>query len=216
VASIATIAPTPPARKPQPKRWLPFVAAAALLMIGGGFESASRSTGLANGYLVDASKSGQRQAVLQAAGEFRVVAANMLWAKVVDHYHHEFMAKGGEWDKNPSLLPLLNTIIELDPHFTQAYEMMGGTLLPKLGRLDEGRRILAKGIKNNPNDWELDREMAMLYAWRERRPADALPYAQAGLANAPDNFSKNIMGKLCTTLRRQIAEGHPYPSPPGS
>jgi len=216
VASIATIVPAPRARKPQSKKWIPFAAAALLLVIGGAFESASTSTGVANGYLVDATKSGQRQALVQAAGEFRVVAANILWAKVVDHYHHEYMARGGEWDKNASLLPLLNTIITLDPHFTQAYEMMGGTLLPKLGKLEQGRRVLADGIKNNPNDWELDREMAMLYAWREHDPAGALPYATAGLGNAPDDFSRNLMGKLCNTLKRQIAEGHAYAHPAGT
>jgi tetratricopeptide (TPR) repeat protein len=191
------------------------VVAAGLLMLGSSFESMSQSVGIANGYLVDTSKSGERQAVMQAAGEFRVVVANLLWAKMLDHYHHEYIAHGGEWDKNKSILPILNTIIELDPHFTQAYMLMGGTILPKLGRYNEGQRVLAKGIKANPNDWELNREMAMLYAWHEKRPADALPYAKTGLALANDDFSRNLMSKLCKTLQRQIAASPTSTTPHG-
>ena len=40
----------------------------------------------------------------------------------------------------------------------------------------------------------------MLYAWTERKPVLALPYAQAGLAQANDDFSRNLMGRLCRTL----------------
>lgn len=209
MASIATIAPTPPSttKRPRTKGWLPFAAAIAFLFVGGVFESGLEKTGASEGFLVDASQSGERQALMQAGGEFRIVAANLLWAKVVDHYHHEFIAGGGQWNKNASLLPLLQSITELDPHFTEAYAMMGSEILPALGHNDEGQRVLARGIKNNPNDWELQREMAMLYAWHEKRPADALPYAETGLALANDDFSRNLMTKLCHTLRRQIAEG---------
>ena len=68
---------------------------------------------------------------------------------------------------------------------------MGGTILPRTGRLAEGERVLAQGIKNNPNDWEMYREMAMLYAWTEHKPALALPYAQAGLAR-PTTTSRAV------------------------
>ena len=174
----------------------------AFLTGAGCFQTASEPTGLAQGYLAP---SGDKNAALvQAAGEFRIVAANMLWAKVVDHYHHQYMADGGDWSKNASLLPLLQAIIALDPHFVEAYELMGGTILPRLGRVAEGQVILEKGIKNNPYDWEMYREMAMLYAWTQHRPQEALPYAQAGLAQADDDFSRRLMTRLCATLHRQI------------
>jgi hypothetical protein len=188
------------------RRLAPAIAVFALLGVSGVFEAASRQEGVANGYLIDASKAGGQQALMQAAGEFRVVAANLIWAKTVDKYHHLYIMHGGSWAKNVSLLPLLQTIIDLDPHFTQAYELMGGSILPHTGHLAEGRHVLLQGIKNNPNDWELDRELAMLYAWTEKRPADALPYAEAGLANAHDSFSHHLMTLLCNTLKRQIAD----------
>lgn len=181
------------------------------------FETLSGPTAVQQGYV--AASADNNTAVMQAAGEFRVVAANLLWAKVVDHYHHEYMAQGGDWAKNESLLPLLRTIITLDPHFVEAYELMGSTILPATGKRDEGRVVLRAGIKNNPNDWELYRDMAMLYAWTEHRPQEALPYAQAGLTQTQyvtddDGFAKRLMTQLCRTLQRQIhdeatAKGQP-------
>ncbi len=190
---------------------------AALLFLGlmtaaGLFESASQRAGLARGYLVTSAAQGRNAALAQAGGEFRIVAANLLWSKVVDHYHHQYMADGGDWSKNESLLPLLQTIITLDPHFVQAYELMGGAILPRTGRGAEAERVLAQGIARNTSDaqeWELYREMAMLLAATEHKPAQALPYSEKGLALANDDFSRNLMTKLTHTLRDQIAEaGH--------
>lgn len=180
-----------------------------LLMAAGSLESASQKTGQAEGYLVSSATQGKNAALAQAGGEFRIVAANLLWGKVVDHYHHQYMADGGDWSKNESLLPLLQTIITLDPHFIQAYEIMGGAILPKTGRLAEGKRVIAEGIAHNTGDeqeWELYREMAMLLAVTEHRPAEALPFAQKGLACASDDFSRHLMTRLCNTLHGQVAK----------
>ncbi|MDQ2688129.1 MAG: hypothetical protein M3Y28_09715 [Armatimonadota bacterium] len=176
----------------------------ALLTGAACFQTASEPVGLAQGYL--APTGDKNTALVQAAGEFRIVAANILWAKVVDHYHHQYMADGGDWSKNASLLPLLQTIIALDPHFAEAYELMGGTILPRLGRIEEGQAVLARGLKNNPDDWEMYREIAMLYAWTQHRPQDALPYAEKGLTQADDDFSRQLMSRLCQTLHRQLRD----------
>lgn len=184
---------------------------AALLFLGlmaaaGSFESASQKTGLAEHYLVTSAAQGRNAALAQAGGEFRIIAANLLWSKVVDHYHHQYLAEGGDWSKNESLLPLLQTIITLDPHFVQAYEIMGGTILPRTGHLQRGEEVLKQGIARNPNEWELYRETAMLLSYTEHRPAEALPYALKGLAQADDEFSRHLMTKLTHTLRLRIAE----------
>lgn len=187
---------------------------AALLFLGlmaaaGLFESASQREGLTQGYLVTSAAQGRNAALAQAGGEFRIVAANLLWSKVIDHYHHQYMADGGDWSKNESLLPLLQTIITLDPHFIQAYELMGGAILPRTGHRAEAERVLSQGIARNASDsqeWELYREMAMLLAATEHKPARALPYSEKGLALASDDFSRNLMTKLTHTLRDQAAE----------
>ncbi len=175
---------------------------AGLFAAAGTFESLSQPSGLAHGYLVSSADAGKNAALAQAGGEFRIAAANLIWDKVIDHYHHQYMAQGGDWSKNESLLPMLQLIVTLDPHFIQAYQLMGGTILPKTGHIAEGKRVLAEGIKRNPNDWELDREMALLLAAAEKNPAAALPYAEAGLRNADDDFSVQLMTKLCRSLRR--------------
>lgn len=172
--------------------------------VAGTFESLSEPSGQAQGYLVSSADAGKNAALAQAGGEFRIAAANLIWDKVIDHYHHQFMAQGGDWAKNESLLPMLQLIITLDPHFTQAYQLMGGTILPRTGRVAEGEKVLRDGIKHNPNDWEMDREMAMLLSYTEKKPAAALPYAEAGLKNADDDFSIHLMTKLCHTLRRDM------------
>ena len=182
---------------------------AALLCFGfftlaGTFETLSQASGQKQGYLVSSADAGKNAALAQAGGEFRIAAANLIWYKVVDHYHHQYMAQGGDWSKNESLLPMLQLIITLDPHFVQAYQLMGGAILPKTGHVAEGEKVLADGIQHNPNDWELDREMAMLLSFTEHKPATALPYAEAGLKNADDDFSIHLMTKLCTSLRRDI------------
>jgi hypothetical protein len=198
----------------QGRRSLTSLLVCGVMMSGAAlFESALQPVGVSHGYL--ATSRDKNAAVAEAAGEFRIVLANVLWDRVVDHYHHQFMAQGGDWEKNQSLLPLLQTIITLDPHFVEAYELMGGTILPRLGRVTEGQQVLAQGIKYNPYDWEIDREMAMLYAWTEHRPKAALPYAQAGLAQADDDFSRRLMTKLCRTLEQRVhKEGSADPPAP--
>jgi len=177
-----------------------------LFVAAGSLESASETAGRVQGYLVTTAAQGRNAALAQAGGEFRVVAANLLWDKVVDHYHHQYMAQGGDWAKNASLLPLLQTTITLDPHFVQAYQIMGATILPHIGQVERGKKVLADGIAHNPNSWELYRDMAMTLSWTQRYPTQALPYAEKGLTCADDDFSRSLMTKLCHTLHAQIAE----------
>ena len=186
------------------RQWPAVLLCLGFFFAAGTLEQLSQADGQAQGYLVSTASAGRNAALAQAGGEFRIAAANLIWDKVIDHYHHQFMAQGGDWAKNESLLPMLQLIITLDPHFTQAYQLMGGAILPRTGRIAEGQRVLAEGIRHNPNDWEMDREMAMLLSYTEHQPAAALPYAQAGLKNADDDFSIHLMTKLCHTLRRDM------------
>jgi hypothetical protein len=190
----------------RPRVWPAVLLFLGLMAAAGSLESASQRTGLSQGYLVTSAAQGKNAALAQAGGEFRIIAANLLWSKVIDHYHHQYLAEGGDWSKNESLLPLLQTIITLDPHFVQAYEIMGGTILPRTGHLQRGEEVLKQGIAQNPNEWELYRETAMLLAATKHKPAEALPYAEKGLALADDDFSRRLMTKLTHTLRDQIAE----------
>jgi hypothetical protein len=187
------------------RKWFPAGGVVACLALAAWLESLSQTTGVANGYLVSASPTSGNAGLMQALGEFRIVAANMLWEKV-DHYHDRYVEAGGDWTHNTSILPMLRQITLLDPHFDKAYELMGGTILPKTGRIAEGKAVLAEGIRNNPDDWELYREMALLEAVIEKQPAAALPYARMGLRKADDSFSRRLMDMLCRTLEEQTRE----------
>ncbi|MCW3059278.1 MAG: hypothetical protein JWQ02_1099, partial [Capsulimonas sp.] len=90
-------------KRNQKRRPAKALAAAILLMLAAGaFDSLSMPTAMREGYLKSTGKD-SNGAVAMAAGQFRSVAANLLWMKVVDHYHHQQMADGGDWSKNESL-----------------------------------------------------------------------------------------------------------------
>jgi tetratricopeptide (TPR) repeat protein len=183
------------------KTWLLF---AGLLFIASMAESASEKVAVRNGYLIAAHD--QNTALAVATGEFRIVLANVIWSEVVDKYHHRYIAQGGDWSKNPTILPLLKTIIALDPHFVEAYEILG-TILPRRGDYVQGETILKEGIRFNPDHWELYRDVALLYAKQKDWNA-ALPFGEQGLKLADDDFSRNIMGLLVKTCSRNIAAEH--------
>lgn len=185
------------------RRFIPYAVALTLFTLAAVLESRGQSTAVAYGYEAQGATNGQEQALYEAAGEFRIVIANLLWSKVVDQYHHQFMAHGGEWDKNVSLLPILHTIVQLDPHFVEAYELMGGEILPKTGHVMLAEKVLLEGVKNNPNSWELDRETAMHFALVRHDNVRASFFAKLAMSNANDMFSRNLSRRLFATMVRR-------------
>jgi hypothetical protein len=142
-------------------------------------------------------------AVAHAAGEFRIAAANLIWLNVVDHYHHQYIAHGGDWSRNKSVLPLIHMIVILDPHFIQAYDV-GSLVLCQLNQFDEAKSFLKQGVDANPTDWSLPYDEAMLYAWYERNPSAALPYAIQADSRATDPFDKHRLDMFCNTLSSDV------------
>jgi len=159
------------------------------------------STGVREGYLADSGTANAPSmvAVAHAAGEFRIAAANILWLNVVDHYHHQYIAQGGDWSRNKSVLPLINMIVILDPHFVQAYDV-GSLELCQLDRVADAKAFLAQGVTDNPSDWSLVYDQAMMYAWYEDSAAKALPYAEKADSLATDPFDKHRLNMLVRTL----------------
>lgn len=136
------------------------------------------------------------------AGEFRTVAANLLWIKA-DAYHHEFIAKNGDWTANKELIGMFRMIVDLDPHFEEAYASgmyiyIRGYKSPKSALI-----FLKEGISNNPNSWDLNRLAALLYAIEYRDYSTALVYAKKSFAYCNDPFNKKIIAKLILTLQEK-------------
>lgn len=143
--------------------------------------------------------------VLAMAGQFRIVFANLLWIKV-DRYHHEYIEHHGDWAQDTDLLPLLRTITWLDPHFVQAYQVMGFMLSGRLHRYAHARRILQEGIRNNPNAYELYEEMGMAIIRGTRNYREAYPYLTKALSLAQDEFARRRLRRFCQTIQRKIQE----------
>lgn len=92
---------------------------------------------------------------------FRKLVADMLWLKV-DEYWHLGLAQ--------RMLPMMDTVVALDPHFIEAYSLGAWHLAynitvtvhsaeEKLKYMDQGVKLLEKGIKNNPRSAKLYAEL---------------------------------------------------------
>lgn len=195
------------------KAWSAFGLFLVFLISANCLDMAMTPTGVAEGYLAKSDgRTISGAAVAHAAGEFRIVAANLLWMKVVDHYHHQYIASGGDWSRNQTLLPYCRMITWLDPHFVEAYDV-GEGILAQLGRYKEAKDFLNEGIQNNPRSWELENDMALLYGWYQKDPKDALPYAERAREVADDPFYQHRMEMFCNTLSRMIAAPNAKPVP---
>jgi len=97
-------------------------------------------------------------------GGMSSIIANMLWLRCVRYIAEE--AKGArnfEW-----LEEMLHTVVRLDPYFVDAYRFGGLFLAALKAEDDAGLALLHKGIKQNPNAWELPYECAMIYLLNRR------------------------------------------------
>ena len=174
--------------------------AVAFLLIGATLQSRFTPTALSQGYVAGGPASSESNVALaHAAGEFRVVIANILWLNIVDHYHHQYMAQGHSWTTDIELLPMLNLITNLDPHFVQAYEVSSAILM-HLHRVNEASAMLVKASNNNPTEWVLPYDTAMMYAWYLKDPRSALPYAVKARYLATDPFYQRMVDRLVNTL----------------
>lgn len=200
----ATIAPMP---KAKGRNIWPVLGLFCILLISANcVDMALTPVGVQEGYLAKSDgKTFSAAALAHATGEFRIVIANLLWMKVVEHYHHQYMASGGAWDKNQALLPYLKMITWLDPHFWEAYDV-GELILVELHRDAECKSFLNEGIRNNPQTWELYNDYALYYAWYHKDAKDALPYAERARDVATDPFYHHRMDLFCHTLQGLIAE----------
>jgi len=143
--------------------------------------------------------------VCALAGEFRTVAANLLWMKA-EVYHHEFIRHGGDWNENKDILPLIKLITDLDPHFVEAYLTGAWMLATGLDRKRDALAYLQEGILNNPKSYELYEEVGTLYARQLEEPRKGLPFLEKAFSLARDDFDRKRLGRLVRTVRRICRE----------
>jgi len=103
--------------------------------------------------------------------EFDALAADAYWIRAVVYYGSVRRSDGPQ--KNYDLLyPLLDITTTLDPRFLLAYRM-GAIFLSEgypggPGRPDLAIALLEKGLKQDPNRWQLMHDIGFVYFWTIR------------------------------------------------
>jgi len=100
---------------------------------------------------------------------FRKLVADMLWLKVDEYWHRGLVQR---------MLPMMETVTALDPHFIEAYALgawhlaynvtvMVHTAEERQKYIDQGISLLKKGIKSNPRNSKLYAEMGFTIYFRK-------------------------------------------------
>lgn len=100
---------------------------------------------------------------------FRKLVADMLWLKVDEYWHRGLVQR---------MLPMMETVTKLDPHFIEAYALGAWHLAYNVSvmfhsaedrqkYIDEGIELLKQGIKNNPRSSKLYAEMGFTMYFRK-------------------------------------------------
>ncbi len=97
--------------------------------------------------------------VEEASLQYRNLAADLLWFRMVQYYGGYRLGENDLAYFNH----LVDVITDLDPQFTFAYILGALIIAEDLGRVDQGIRFLEKGLAANPSDWRLPFELGFLH-----------------------------------------------------
>ncbi len=128
------------------------------------------------------------------------IVADLLWLQCV-----QYVAKENRGDRAFTWLDqMLETIIALDPHFTDAYRY-GAIFLSALKAEDDASlELLDRGIVKNPEAWDLSYEAAMIYLVNRKDQPDSARRAAAYLAlSAATGRAPGIVMQLAAKLQGQ-------------
>jgi tetratricopeptide (TPR) repeat protein len=116
--------------------------------------------------------------------------ANLLWLRTVQ-YIGEPRADERGWDR---LLPLLETVTDLDPGHGYAYQV-GGVVLGSVGRTAESNAILEKGTRNVPDRYILPylRAFNAFYYDDDWAAAGRFAEISARTPGAPPHVRQNVL-----------------------
>lgn len=121
---------------------------------------------------------GPTPALIASLGGFRTVAADLLWIRL------ERVWDTGNWW---ALLPLLESVTQLDPHFVLAWQVYGWhcaynmnaeaeTVIDKRYWLQRGMEVLQRAVDVNPDSWEMLFELGWTHFDRAHEPYRAAEY----------------------------------------
>jgi tetratricopeptide (TPR) repeat protein len=115
---------------------------------------------------------------------YRQIASDLIWLKAVQHFGEKKQtARGWLWAYHAT-----DVVTDLDPKFVFAYQA-GGTILGVwAGRPHESIALLTKGMRENPDDWQLPFYAGYGYFFELHDMKNAAKYFRiaAALPGAPD------------------------------
>jgi len=114
---------------------------------------------------------------------YRQIAADLIWIKAVQHLGGDGQTKRDyRWAYHTA-----DVVTDIDPKFVSAYKITGTILGVWGGLVEESIAILRKGIRHNPDDWELPFTVGYNYFFNLCDPSTAAEYFRkaASLPGAP-------------------------------
>ncbi len=103
---------------------------------------------------------------------YRQAVADLIWLKAVQHFGvREQTAEGYLWAYHA-----VDVLTDLDPQFAYAYQVAGAVLGVWANRAQESVAILSKGMKHNPEVWQLPFYVGYDYFYELHDPGRAAPY----------------------------------------
>lgn len=129
-----------------------FVAAAGLVQAGAGAHLRRADTEellyYPSGY-----------AVRQAALGYETAAADVAWLRAIQYYGEHRLTD----QKYDMIGHLMTVVTELDPRFTQAYVFGAFVMAQELHQPERGLDLLERGLRANPERWELAFQIGFLH-----------------------------------------------------
>jgi tetratricopeptide (TPR) repeat protein len=111
---------------------------------------------------------------------------DMLWTKTEDYWHV------GKWDE---AIRLCRQIVEVDPHFVEAYTG-AAFLLYSMDKDEEAIELFRAGIAANPKDYDLPHEFGMYYMYRHKYDLAAEQFARSVELGSPHTMQHMLGNAL--------------------
>jgi tetratricopeptide (TPR) repeat protein len=119
---------------------------------------------------------------------YRQIASDLIWLKAVQHFgERKQTVQGWMWAYHAT-----DVVTDLDPKFVFAYQAAGTILGVWAGRPHESIALLTKGMRENPESWQLPFYAGYDYFFELHDADNAAKYFRiaAALPGAPDYLPK--------------------------
>jgi tetratricopeptide (TPR) repeat protein len=117
-----------------------------------------------------------------------------------EHLHGQALSR---INHDAELMPLIKVVITLDPQFLEAYRVGSWWLWKKLNAPQQAIALLQEGIQNNPDKYELNYDLGLLYFHKLNDYKNAKIQFRLASRKKMENWDRaNVMEYLAFTLER--------------